>query len=432
MTTITHSKEFESKLQLYAELAIKVGLNLQPGQRLLVRNIGSIVSITPFMRHLTKTAYRAGARFVDVMWMDEQLDLIRLQYAEPDSLDEYPQWQVDGIMEYAERGDTILVILATDPDLFAGHNTELVTIMQQARAKKLRPYFELQGKGAFNWLLICVPEPEWANKVFPNLPADERIPSLWQAIFNTLRLHHPDPVAAWQKHISRLGARRDYLTQKRYRALKFSGPGTDLTVGLTDRHVWCGGRVTSQNGITYTPNLPTEEVSTMPHREQVDGIVRASKPLSYGGVMIEDFSLTFQQGRVVNITAGRGGSALRKIIETDEGASRLGEVALVPNSSPVSQSGHLFYNTLFDENAACHLALGDALRFSMEDGPSMATEDFLAEGGNVSVIHIDFMIGSAEIDVDGITVDDTREAVMRAGEWARKTRRFVLTRGKES
>jgi aminopeptidase len=225
-------------------------------------------------------------------------------------------------------------------------------------------------------------------------------------------------VASWQRHISRLVTYRDHLTQKRYRALKFSGPGTDLTVGLTDRHIWQGGRITSQNGITFTPNLPTEEVFTMPHREQVDGIVRASKPLSYRGILIEDFSLTFKQGRVVNVTAGRGGTALRKLIEIDEGANMLGEVALVPHSSAVSQSGHFFYKTLFDENAACHLALGNSLRFSMEGGTSMATEDFLDNGGNVSVIHIDFMIGSDEIDVDGITVDDTCEAVMRAGEWA--------------
>jgi len=418
MTTITSSEEFESNLQLYADVAIKVGLNLQPGQRLLVRNIGSIVSITPFMRHLTKAAYRAGARFVDVIWMDEQLDKIRIQYAEPDSLDEFPQWQVDGLLEYAGRGDAILGIFATDPDLFAGLEPELVTQTQQVRAKKLKPYIELLGKSNFNWLTICVPESQWAKKMFPNLPADEQIPSLWHAIFNTLRLHHPDPVAAWQSHINRLVTFRDHLTQKRYRALKFSGPGTDLTVGLTDRHIWQGGRITSKSGISHTPNLPTEEVFTMPHREQVDGVVRASKPLSYGGILIEDFSVTFKQGRAVNVTAGRGGTALRKLIETDEGASRLGEVALVPHCSPISQSGLLFYQTLFDENAACHLALGNALRFSMEGGTSIATEDFLDEGGNVSALHIDFMIGSDEINVDGITIDDTSEAVMRAGEWA--------------
>ncbi|UCC52611.1 MAG: aminopeptidase, partial [Anaerolineaceae bacterium] len=399
MTSITQSKAFESKLQSYADLAINVGLNLRPGQGLLVRNIGSIIALAPFVRPLATAAYRAGARFVDVMWMEEQLDRIRIQYAEPDSLDEFPQWQVNGLLEYAQRGDAVLGVLATNPDLYAGLEPELATKAQQARAKKLRPYSELLWKGVFNWLIICLPEQEWANKVFPNLPSDEQISSLWQAMFETMRLDHSDPVKAWQRHIARLVKYRDHLTQKRYRALKFSGPGTDLTVGLADQHIWQGGQITSRNGITYTPNLPTEEVATMPHCEQIDGVVKASKPLSYGGVLIEDFSLKFHRGRVVNVNAGRGEAALRRLTETDDGASRLGEVALVPHSSPVSQSGLLFYNTLFDENAACHLALGSALRFCMEGGTLMAAEEFLDKGGNVSAIHIDFMIGSEEMDV---------------------------------
>jgi aminopeptidase len=241
---------------------------------------------------------------------------------------------------------------------------------------------------------------------------------LWEAIFRICRLDQPDPVAAWQRHAAELAARRDYLNAKRYTALKYTAPATNFTLGLPDHHLWHGGESQTPQGTTFIANVPTEEVYTMPHKERADGVVSSTKPLSYGGVLIEDFSLTYEQGRVVKVTAKKGEAVLQKLIETDEGSARLGEVALVPHSSPISQSGLLFYNTLFDENASNHIALGRAYRFCLEDGTHMTDEEFAAAGGNDSLTHVDFMIGSADMDVDGLTRDGVVEAVMRGGEWA--------------
>jgi aminopeptidase len=272
--------------------------------------------------------------------------------------------------------------------------------------------------GEVNWLGVVVPTVEWAAKLFPVLPAEEAVDRLWQIIFGIVRLNEPDPRAAWQLHLAELAARRSILTDKGFEALRFRGPGTDLTIGLAPRHLWAGGSVVGTHGIEFTPNIPTEEVFSLPHRDRAEGVVSATKPLNLRGVVVEDFNLTFEGGRVTSITAARGEEMLRRMIDADEGAGRLGEVALVPHSSPVSQSNMLFYDTLYDENAASHLALGDAYKLCMHDGPGMADAAFLAAGGNRSLIHVDFMIGSDKVDVDGLTADGRVEQVMRAGEWA--------------
>jgi aminopeptidase len=232
------------------------------------------------------------------------------------------------------------------------------------------------------------------------------------------RLDADDPVAAWRRHIDALSARAELLNERRYDALRYQGPGTDLTIGLPPAHVWVSGCTVSRSGIQFTANLPTEEVFTMPHKDRAQGVVRSSKPLSYGGTLIEDFMVRFDGGRVVEVKAARGEAVLRQLVETDAGAARLGEIALVPQSSPISQSGRLFYNTLFDENAATHVALGAAYKFTMRGGESMDEESFARAGGNRSVVHVDFMIGSAELDIDGVLADGTAEPLMRAGEWA--------------
>jgi len=254
--------------------------------------------------------------------------------------------------------------------------------------------------------------------VFPDLPAEQQADALWRAIVRFCRLDAPDPIAAWQAHISTLAARRDYLNGKRFDALRYRGPGTDLTVGLPAGHLWVSARSISRAGIEFTANLPTEEVFTMPHRDRVDGTVAATKPLAHGGSLIEEFSLTFANGRVVDLHAARGEDVLRKIVEADEGAARLGEIALVPQDSPIAQSGVLFYNTLFDENAASHLALGSAYKFTMAAGAGMTADEFGRAGGNVSTMHVDFMVGSANLDVDGIDGGGGSEPLMRGGCWA--------------
>jgi aminopeptidase len=282
----------------------------------------------------------------------------------------------------------------------------------------MKPGLAYLERNAINWLLISAPTRAWADKVFPNTPAELREERLWRTIFTACRADRPDPVAAWQEHIRRLAQRRDYLNHKRYAELRYSAPGTDLAIGLPDGHTWASGSSVSERGVEFTPNLPTEEVWTLPHRARVNGVVAASRPLNYYGTLIDGFRLTFAEGRAVEATAAKGQDTLRQLIATDEGAARLGEIALVSNDSPIARSGILFYNTLFDENAASHVALGAAYRFNLAGGEQMSTEQFMQAGGNYSLIHVDFMIGSDRMDIDGIRADGTIEPIMRQGEWA--------------
>src|SRR6185369_10545128 len=281
----------------------------------------------------------------------------------------------------------------------------VVGALQTATSRAMQPFRELISRNQTNWAVIAAAGSGWAAKVFADRRTDEQVPRLWDEINRLCRLDQPDPVAAWQKHIDELAARADYLNRKRYDALRYSGPGTELTIGLPAGHVWVSGHTVSRSGIQFTANLPTEEVFTIPHKDRVDGTVRSTKPLSYGGTLIENFTLRFEGGRVVEVTADRGQEMLRQLVETDPGSARLGEIALVPHSSPVSQSGLLFYNTLFDENAASHVALGSAYKFTLRGGDEMNEPDFIAAGGNVSATHVDFMIGSGELDIDGLLAD---------------------------
>ena len=408
----------ESKISQYAELAIRVGLNLQPGQHLGLTGRGSGPALTSFIRQVVESAYQAGASYVDAFVLDGHYELIRLQHATQESLDYYPDWPKDRLMAIVEQGGAIMSISAGDPNLLAGQDPERISMSSRSAALANKPVSDAVGRGAVNWLGLAVPSPAWAAQVFPDLPAEEQQSQLWKSIFAVMRLNEPDPVAAWRSHIDRLVARRRYLSDKQYDALSFTGPGTNLTVGLVRQHLWQGGSVSTQSGIKFTPNLPTEEIFTLPHRERTEGFVRTTKPLSLRGVLVEDFTLTFHEGKVVDIEAAQGEEMLRKLIETDAGAGRLGEVALVPHSSPISASGLVFLNTLYDENAACHMALGQALRFSHRDGSTLSTEEFVAVGGNDSTIHVDFMIGSQDLDVDGVTTGGDREPLLRAGEWA--------------
>jgi aminopeptidase len=295
-----------------------------------------------------------------------------------------------------------------------------VGVVQKAVSRAVRPFREYVSKNGTNWSVIAAASTGWASRVFPQLPPEGQMDALWDAIAKMVRLDREDPVAAWEEHLAALAARRDLLNGRRYSALKYRGPGTELTLGLAPGHQWVSGRSTSLQGIPFAPNLPTEEVFTMPHKDRVDGTVTSTKPLSYGGTLIENFSMTFEGGRVVNVKAERGETVLRQLLDTDAGAARLGEVALVPHNSPVAQSGLLFYNTLFDENAASHVALGSAYKFTMAGGEAMSDEQFEQAGGNRSATHVDFMIGSPDLDIDGVLADGTVEPLMRRGDWARE------------
>jgi aminopeptidase len=281
------------------------------------------------------------------------------------------------------------------------------------------------SRNAINWCVVASAAPAWAAKMFPDLGPLEAEEKLWQAIFETTRATLPDPVAAWGEHIKNLRKRSDYMQAKKYTALHYRAASlrdksdvTDFTLGLPPGHRWISAQSLAENGVVFTANMPTEEVFTLPDRHRADGIVHSTFPLSYGGSLIEDFTVTFENGKIVRVTAKKNESILQKLVSMDEGAARLGEVALVPVSSPIARRGHLFYNTLFDENASCHIAIGRAYRFTLTGGEELTDEEFNAAGGNTSMTHIDFMIGAPTMDIDGIREDGRREAVMRSGEWA--------------
>ena len=335
-----------------------------------------------------------------------------------DSFDETSRFLPAALVEHADAGDAILSVYANDPDQLKDEDPGLITAVQQATARAARPFRERISRNATNWSVVAAAAPAWARRVFPDVDQDRALERLWDTIARLCRLDAPDPVAAWRSHLESLTMRKDRLNQSRYKALRYRGPGIDLTIGLPEGHVWVSGQSTSPRGIAFAPNIPTEEVFTLPHKDRVDGVVSSSRPLSYGGTLIDDFRIEFIEGRAVRATAAKGEAVLRELIGTDGGAARLGEVALVPHGSPISQSGLLFYNTLFDENAASHVALGSAYTFTLAGGAALSDHDFERAGGNRRAVHVDFMIGSGGLDIDGVRHDGATEPLMRAGEWA--------------
>ncbi|MBT3337393.1 MAG: aminopeptidase [Anaerolineae bacterium] len=406
---------FEQNLKKYAELVVKVGLNLQPKQKMIVR---AGINTAPLVQEVAAVAYQMGCPLVTIVWSDEKINKLRHQYASRDSFDQFPAWKFEGIAQEIKDGAAYLQVAGPDPELLKGLDPQAISSSRQALARNYRPIGELQGQSATQWTVVCPPTPDWAKHVFPDKDAEEALRLLWEKVFALCRLDQDDPVALWRIHIADLIQRHQILTKKGYTALHLRAPGTDLKLGLPTGHIWAGGGNVSREKIDYVANIPTEEVFTLPHKDQTEGTVASTKPLSYYGSMIENFSLTFSKGKVVEFSAEKGEDVLREMITTDENASFLGEIAFVPHQSPISQSNIVFLNSLFDENASCHLALGRAYKFNLEGGPEMSNEEFFAVGGNDSVIHVDFMFGSGELDVDGITADGTVEAVMRGGEWA--------------
>jgi len=413
--------DFDRILHAYAELTVRIGLNIQPTQRLLIigpiANGGVSLEAAPLVRHITAAAYAAGARLVETLWGDESLLAARFAHAPRDSFEEFSAWLPHALRQHVDDGHAVLSIYANDPDQLKDAPPEPVAIVQQATARGVQSFRELISRNQTNWSVVAAVASSWAKRVFPDAEPQAQVRCLWDEIVRLCRLDREDPVAAWEEHLKTLAMRTDRLNQKQYSALRYAGPGTELTIGLPQGHQWVGGRSISASGIAFAPNLPTEEVFTMPHKDRVEGTVRSTKPLSYGGTLIEGFSLRFAEGRVVEVQAERGEAVLRRLVGMDPGAARLGELALVPHSSPVAQTGVLFYNTLFDENAASHVALGAAYKFTLRGGEGMSEEDFEREGGNRSATHVDFMIGSAELDVSGVLPNGDVEPVMRRGEW---------------
>jgi aminopeptidase len=405
---------FDEKLDRLAEVAVKVGLGLRAGQELIM---SAPMEALPLVRRITEHAYKAGALLVTTFYADDATTLARFEYAQDASFDAAPVWLQDGIANGFRSGAARLAIAGTNPALLGKQDPAKVARANVAASKAGKPAMELITRHEINWTIVACATPEWAKLVFPGEPVDAAVAKLWEAIFLASRVAVDDPVVEWKEHGAMLKQRVDLLNAKRFSALHFKGPGTDLTVGLADEHLWAGGGTTAGNGVYCQPNIPTEECFTTPHKDRVNGTVRASKPLSHQGTLIENIAVRFEDGRIVEATATAGEDVLNRLISTDDGARRLGEVALVPHSSPIAQSGVLFWSTLFDENAASHIALGQAYSTCLIGGEKMDGESLGKLGANASLIHVDWMIGSGEMDVDGVAADGTAEPLMRKGEW---------------
>lgn len=407
--------DFQTNLEKYAELAVKVGVNIQPKQTLVVN---TTLEGAELVRIIVKKAYEAGARNVIVNWHDDTVNRTKYELAPDEVFSEYPEYRAKETIELAEKGAAYLSVISSSPDLLKGIDPKRIANSQKASGTALKPWRQMMQSDKVSWSIVAVPSQAWADKVFPEEPAENRVHKLWDRIFKTVRVDTENPVEAWKKHDETLHEKVDYLNEKRYKKLHYTAPGTDLTIELPEKHLWCGAGSINEKGHPFMANMPTEEVFSVPLKTGVNGTVASTKPLSYGGNIIDNFSITFKDGRIVEVKAEQGEEILKHLVDTDEGSHYLGEVALVPYNSPISQSNVLFFNTLFDENASNHLAIGSSYAFCLEGGKEMSPEELAANGLNESLTHVDFMIGSDKMDIDGIKADGTSEPVFRNGDWA--------------
>lgn len=407
--------DFSRNLDKYAELSVKVGVNIQPGQELLVR---SPIECAPFVRKVVKHAYDAGAKNVYVEWSDEECTLIRYLNAPEEVFNEFPSWIADQYVNIAKNGGAFLSIHAANPDLLKDVDPQRVANYQKASGLALKEWRSYTLTDKCKWSIVSVPTEAWAQKVFPNVSSSEAIDKLWDAIFKCSRVDGQDPIKAWKEHNDDLKLRMDFLNDKNFKVLKFKSEKTDLTMELPEGHIWLSGASVDPNGVKFNPNIPTEEVFCLPHKFKVNGIVHSTKPLVYGGNVIDNFSLTFKDGKIVSYTAEKGYETLGKLIETDEGSHYLGEVALVPFRSPISDTNIVFFNTLYDENASCHFAIGSAYRTCIKNGDDISDEDLDKFGINDSLTHVDFMIGSSDMNIIGETYSGDTIQIFKDGNWA--------------
>ena len=405
----------EQKIDKLAELAVKTGVSLQKGQDLLLT---SPIEALPLVRKVVEHAYKAGANLVTPLFSDPEITVSRFKYASDQSFDKATNWLYNGMAEAFDNNTARLAIVGEDPLLLSGQDPSKVSRANKATSIAAKPAMERITRFDINWNLISWPGKAWASQMFPELDQESAQKKLADAIFTASRVNSPDPISEWEKHNINLRKWSDWLNSQNFYALSYKGPGTNLTVGLADDHEWMGGASKAHNGVICNPNIPSEEVFTTPHAFRVDGEVCATKPLSHQGSLIENIKVKFEKGKIIEAHASKGEEVLLKVLDSDEGARRLGEVALVPDDSPISNTGLLFYNTLFDENAACHIALGQCYAKCFK-GEQLTKEEIASKGGNSSMIHIDWMIGSNKIDIDGVFKDGTKIPIFRQGNWAR-------------
>lgn len=407
--------DLKAHLYQYAKLVVEVGVNVQKDQIVVIR---TPIEGAKFARAMTECAYQVGAKKVIVEYSDEQISKLTYTHASEETLGQFPAWEVKKYEDLVAQNAAFISISAGDPDLLKDIEPNKIATSQKASGKALTVFRKAVSNSEVCWCIVSMPTPSWSKKIFPEASEEEREALLWDKIFTATRIYEEDPVAAWKAHTDDLAKRCAFLNEKKIKMLHYTAPGTDLTVELPNGHKWEGGGEYSSQGTYFVANMPTEEIFTMPHKYGVNGTLKATKPLVFGGNLIDDFSFTFKDGKIVAFDAAQGKAVLEKLLETDEGACYLGEVAIVPESSPVSKTNTIFFNTLFDENASCHFAVGSSYPTNIEGGTAMSDEELEAVGANTSITHNDFMVGSSQLDIKATTHEGETFYILKNGEWA--------------
>lgn len=406
---------FNENLEKYARLIVETGVSVKKDHTVVLQ---INVDQAPLARLITKEAYQLGAAEVIVQWTDDVIQKEFLSHAANDRLEQIPQYKIDQTDDWVAKGASRISVVSSDPEAFAGIDSDRVATFQAASGKALMNLRKATQANKVSWTVVAAAGKQWAAKVFPDLPEEEQVDALWDQIFKATRVYEEDPILAWEKHDETLAQKAAKLNKEQFSALHYTAPGTDIIIGLPKNHLWEGAGSYNARGEKFMANMPTEEVFTAPDYRRINGYISSTKPLSYAGTTISGMTFTFKDGKVIDFSAEQGQDVLAKLLDTDEGARSLGEVALVPDPSPISQSGIIFYNTLFDENASNHLALGAAYAFSVEGGTEMTDEELAEAGLNRSQTHVDFMVGSDKMNIDGIREDGSTVAVFRNGNWA--------------
>lgn len=408
------SKIYENQRK-YMELIIKKGINIQKGQYLV---ISSPVESYEFTRELTKVAYECGAGEVVVNWGDEIIDKHKYQYGKLELFNDFPTWKKAFYDETLIKGGAVLNVYSSDPDLLKDVDKEKISAYNKTKGQALKEYYDRVMGNEVQWCVASVPTKAWSKKIFPDLDEDKAMEKVWELILKITRADKENPMLAWEEHLLKLKNMRDYLNNMNFDKLIYKNSnGTDLEIGLPEGHIWVTGKEKSKNGVEFVANIPTEEIFTMPHRDRVDGVVVSTKPLVYGGNMIDKFRLVFKAGKVVEYSAEVGKNTLEKLLNIDENSKYLGEVALVEHNSPISNTNTVFYNTLFDENASCHLALGQAYTVCIKNGDNLSEKEMIDRGINVSITHEDFMIGDENMEIIGVDKNGNRIVIMKNGNY---------------
>lgn len=409
--------DFKEKLQKYSKTVIKVGANVQEGQLVVIR---ANIDARDLVRNLTEEAYKAGAGDVNVVWRDDIITRHKLKYASVETLSEVKRWTIDQYTDYIDSDAVFISVVGNDPNNLEGLDIEKIKASSVANSKAMKYFSTSLMSDRNSWCVIGASTPAWAKVVFPELDEEDAVNKLWELIFYTSRIGEGDSIQGWREHIDELSRRSNYLNEKQFKYLKYSSQkGTDLTIELPERHIWnAAGSGFNAKGVSFTANMPTEEVFTLPHKDGVNGVIYSTKALNYNGNIIDEFKLEFENGKVVNYDAKKGYEILKSLLETDEGALSLGEVALVPFDSPISNTNTMFFETLYDENASCHLAFGKAYPTCLEGGEKMTDEELKEKGANDSLVHVDFMVGDETLNIVGITKDGEEIPVFTNGNWS--------------